>query len=430
MKAQSKIILDRFIGKPLACLLNLIVFPVGQVFPAGHDDSPDKVKTIAIAKFLGMGSILRATPLVKALKKKYPSAKYIIITALKNKALVENIGLFDGFFYIRDTSFLSLFVDTVYLLFKLWQARIDLYFDLEVYSAFSTIITTLSLARNRYGFYTSSTMFRGQLNTHMVYFNDYQNISTIYLQFARACGISETDYKIQKVGIREQAKLELANWMKKRNLSGKASYIVINPNASDLLLERRWPLDYFVLLINALTLSWHNPIFIVGSPDENPYVTMLREKLSEQAKAFTVDLSGEVSLEATMALIEKARLMITNDSGLYHMAVSFGIPVISLWGPVRPQHYTDDRNENNIIFYSRKIYCSPCIHRTDFPPCRGNNVCMKSISPKGVYKKACEILEIMPNADTFSMDSIYETECNKNFDIIVKSPQIKRKRKI
>ncbi len=423
MNSSSKIILDRLIAKPIAFLLNLIAWPLGKIISYDHSDSPEKVNTIAIAKLLGMGSILRATPMIRALKTKYPKARYLFITTLKNKALLERLELFDIHLYIGDSSFLNIFFDVLFLLPRLWHYKIDLYFDLEVYSAFSTVITTLSLSRNRYGFYIANTNFRRELHTHLVYFNDYRQISSIYFQFARACGIDKGDFGIEKPVLKDELKVEFLKAMQKNKFPETIPYIIINPNASDLLLERRWPMEYFVLLIDALVIDWPNPIFILGSPDERNYSRACWGKLSDKAKKNVVNLSGEVSFGAAMVFINKARLMITNDSGLYHVAASFKIPMISLWGPGRPEHYADtDTRVDSFVFYSPDIYCSPCIYRTDFPPCRGNNVCMKSIPPKEVYKKACELLKINADADTSGMDRIFETQKNKKFDIIIKHP--------
>jgi ADP-heptose:LPS heptosyltransferase len=422
MRLYHKIILDRWIGRPLAFLLNLMIWPLGKVARVDHDDSPEKVRTIAVAKLLGMGSILRATPMVRALRRKYPYARFIFVTTLKNKPLVENLGLFDECLCIRDTTFLAIFADTLGLLFKLWRHRLDLYFDLEVYSALSTILTTLSLSRNRYGFYRTSTAFRIGLNTHLVYFNDAQHVSKIYLQLARACGIKLTDYKIGKIQLGPQARSELSRWMEKNLFKEDLPYIVINPNASDLLLERRWPVSYFVSLIDALAFHAPGKIFLVGNFAERRYVDTLIRRLSPKARGSTVNTCGEFSLEAAMVLIAGAVLMITNDSGLYHIATSFEIPVISLWGPVSPSHYADLDSKNNFIFYSKEVYCSPCVHRTDFPPCKGNNVCMKSIPPRDVYAEACRILKIPPSADPPSgMAEAYAKEQSQDFDIIIRT---------
>lgn len=425
MNARDKIVLDRLIAKPFAFLLNVISWPLGQIVRRDHDDAPERVKTIAITKLLGMGSILRAMPIVKALKQKYPSARYIFITAYKNKPLIEILGLFDNAFYIHDSSLFTIFIDTLGLIVKLWNCRIDLYFDLEIYSAFSTILAIISFARNRYGFYKDTTLFRLGLHTHLVYFNDSQHISKIYSQLIRACGIKNTNYKIEKITLQERHKQELHKWFINHQVAYDASYIVINPNASDLLLERRWPMEYFVLLIDSLVKNWHYPIFLVGSLYERDYVYLLYSKLSVQAKKQTVNIAGEVSIGAIMWLISNAQLMITNDSGLYHIAVSLDVRIISLWGPVNPMHYADIDNEKEEIFYCKEIYCSPCLHKTYFPPCRGYNICMKSISPRKVYKKSCEMLGVDSSFEGAPLAN-YQEKTYSDYDIIVRIPKRKK----
>lgn len=429
MRSRNKVFADRIIARPIAFLLNCVVFPLGKILHIDHDDDPEKVKTIAIAKLLGMGSILRATPMVRALKQKYPNAKYIIVTTLRNKDLVERIPLFDKYLYMRDSSFLEIFFDSIFLLFKLWRARIDLYFDLEVYSAFSTILATLSLARNRYGLYRESTRFRMGLNTYLTWFNDQQHISKIYLQLIRDCDIKSTDYRIEALRIRDGDKREIEKWALSNKVSLDEPYIIINPNASDLLFERRWPTDYFVSLLNALAINWHHPIFLIGSPEEFSYVDSLWNSLSDKAKQITFNLAGKVSLGAVIVLISKTKLMVSNDSGLYHLASSFDVSTVSLWGPGDPAHYADGKSEKNFIFRCQNIYCSPCIHKPAFPPCKGNNICMKSIDPVDVYKKICEILHIAPKADLSTMKDEYKRLYSPDSNIVIGLPIKKKDRK-
>jgi len=202
MKLSQKILLDRLIARPVACILNLIVLPVGLLLRRDHSDKPCSVHTIALAKFMGMGSIVRAIPLFSALRSKYPHARFVFITTTRNKVIIESIGGFDLVVYVRDDNIFSLGLDTLRLIVKLWSLRVDLYFDLEVYSAFATIVPLLGLARNRYGFYTDASFFKRALNTHLVYFNDTKHISVIYNQLARACGIKWDDISLRPLRTR------------------------------------------------------------------------------------------------------------------------------------------------------------------------------------------------------------------------------------
>jgi len=93
-----------------------------------------------------------------------------------------------------------------------------------------------------------------------------------------------------------------------------------------------------------------------------------------------------------MLLFHFASLLITNDGGPGHFASMTPVPTIVFYGPETPTLYgaLDDKSVN---FYAN-MSCSPCVtaynHRNS--PCDGNNLCLKSIHPEAVLKKAYEIL--------------------------------------
>ncbi len=420
MKLSQKILLDRLIARPVACILNLIVLPVGLLLRRDHSDKPCSVHTIALAKFMGMGSIVRAIPLFSALRSKYPHARFVFITTTRNKVIIESIGGFDLVVYVRDDNIFSLGLDTLRLIVKLWSLRVDLYFDLEVYSAFATIVPLLGLARNRYGFYTDASFFKRALNTHLVYFNDTKHISVIYNQLARACGIKWDDISLRPLRTRADWDSECSSYLRCRGISG--GYILVNPNSSDLMFERRWPGEYFTVLIEKLSLVSQLPVILVGGPQERGYVQeCVHDRLSGDAKRMTVNSCGDISLGAVISLIRGAACLVTNDSGLYHIAATFNIPIVSLWGPVDPAHYSS-LQANEAALYGRLVYCTPCLHRTDFPPCRGNNVCMKSIAPWDVYRNVCALISKEPGSDTGSFDEVYKRVFKPGPDITLIKP--------
>src|SRR5436190_24188910 len=88
MKTSRKVIVDTLIGRPLVFLLNLAARLLGQILRPDHslDRAP---KNIVVCKFLGMGSIVQATPLLQTLKKNFPSAKIIFVTSKTNRKLLE-----------------------------------------------------------------------------------------------------------------------------------------------------------------------------------------------------------------------------------------------------------------------------------------------------------------------------------------------------
>lgn len=79
---------------------------------------------------------------------------------------------------------------------KLITRKIEVYIDLEIYSHFSTLVTTLSLARNRFGYYLRSSQYRMGCNTHMLFYNIQHPIAQTYLQFARLLGCTEIENQL------------------------------------------------------------------------------------------------------------------------------------------------------------------------------------------------------------------------------------------
>lgn len=418
MKFRTKLLLDRTLAHPFALLLNCIVWPLGKVLHRSHRAAVHDVKTIVCAKIVGIGSIVRATPMIRALKDRYPTAKIVFVTSHKNKVLINHLTCFDQVLYIWDDSAFALLTSTIATVIRLWKLRPDLFFDLEVYSAFSTILATASLARNRYGFYRTSTRFRLGLHTHLVYFNDSKPISEIYLSLAAACGAVSSDIRLDPLVISCDTTSRFASFLKQHNVTSEPLF-VINPNASDLMYERRWPLEYFAAVMDALA---HQAVrmFIVGSSDERKYTDDLFARLSDNARNITINTAGDLPFGQVLCLLQQASCFLTNDSGLFHVALSLNTPTVSLWGPGNVTHYAVYPYGNHTAINNPAIYCSPCLYRVEFPPCKGNNQCMKSISPRQVYGSVCEFLKISPDdKNTSQFDRIYTEIDERHIDITV-----------
>lgn len=392
MKTRTKIRIDHFVGPPICFLFNAIARVLAFVLRRNHEDDPEHVKRIVIQKFFGMGSILRATPTIRAIRKRYPEAEIVFVTAKRNSRLIERLPNIDRILYVDDRSISALMSTTLRLIVRMWMARVDLYFDLEVYSTYSTLIETLSCARNRYGFYRKSTGFRMGLHTKLVFFNTHRHISEIYAQLAEACHAKLEDMTMDRILIQKQDEDEFHDWAS-TNLKDK-KYLVVNPNSSDLMLERRWAVEHFIHFINQFANygDEETSIVLMGAPAECEFVSNLYDRLSEKAKKITLNAAGKLSLGAVFALIDSALLLVTADSGPYHFASSLGKPTISLWGPTSPSHYSL-RESRDMIFY-KNVYCSPCLYHADDAPCKGNNICMKMIQPSEVLARTLEFLGI------------------------------------
>jgi ADP-heptose:LPS heptosyltransferase len=385
MKTITKIWLDKHVIGLTARLLNYAVIILGKVLRIDHSlDLPFKV--LAVCKYKGMGSIIQSIPLLSVLRNKYPDSKIIYVSSKENADILKQIPVIDEIIWIDDSSFGKLIVSFFPFIRKLQSRKIEVYIDLEVYSNFSTLTTICSLSKNRMGFYLNSMHYRLGNYTQMMYYNTRHAIPEIYLQFARLlnceCLQIETvplDSSMTVINLPDGFSLDL--------LSDK--YILINPNASDLRIERRWSDHNFVKLIQLISKKYPSfRILLIGSAGESAYVKNIMAKTGANVQS----LAGKTSIPALIALIKHAHLFITNDSGPLHIALSTQTPTVAMFGPCSPNQYKF--NLNTFVVY-KNVYCSPCVHEFVSPPCKGNNYCMKTISVESVFQKVVNVLEVV-----------------------------------
>ena len=398
MNIKQQLLIDKFIAKPVAFLLNFIVRGVGQILSINHDLNKP-FKTIAICKFKGMGSILQATPMLEAIRKKHPEAEIIFVTTEPNRRILTKIDLVDTIVTIDDSNLFKFISTNIKSLLFLLKKRPEVYFDLEIYSDFSTLFTLFSLSTNRVGFYLRSSSFRMGIYTHMMFFNPRVPISQVYLQLTRLIGCDSESidlYPLTKNTI--------------PFLGREKKYLILNPNSSDLRLERRWDKDNFINLIRLIVEKFteYDVLLIGGGGAEKAYTEEISKQLNDSR---VINTAGKTSIDEAIDLIGGAELMVTNDTGPMHIAFSLNTEVVCLFGPCSPDQYGMSKNAH-IIYKS--TYCSPCIHDFEIAPCKGNNVCMKLITVEEVFEKVSQLLdkETETKAPLFGSQFIYKDDLN------------------
>ncbi|HOI94758.1 MAG TPA: glycosyltransferase family 9 protein [Syntrophobacter fumaroxidans] len=392
MNARQKIRIDRLFGAPVAYMLNVAARVLGCVLRRDHS-LPAGPGAICVAKFVGMGSILSAVPMLQSIRRRYPRARLVFISSRNNAPLLERMNLVDECFYISEASLPAIAGTTLKVVWKLWRLRPELYLDLELYSFYSSILATLSCARNRAGFYRKSTEFKDGLFTHLIFFNTGMPVEALYLQMAIAAGAGADHEAPEDVSIavlekdRDEFSVFAKGWLQPGD-----RLLAVNPNASDLCLERRWPTACFAETIEALLDRIPSlKVVLTGSPGEREHVEELSSMLAG-CRERVRNAAGRLSLGTFLALLNRADCFLTNDSGPMHMALALKRPTVALFGPGHPTHYVPRHaGADSLIFYEH-ILCSPCLYHSDLPPCRGDNQCMKMISSEKVTAACLALL--------------------------------------
>lgn len=161
-------------------------------------------------------------------------------------------------------------------------------------------------------------------------------------------------------------------------------YVAFAPGA-EFGPAKRWPASYFAEL--AQTIQAHCPdaqILLLGSPKDRAVCDEITA-VAPQAH----NLAGATSLSEAIALISQCAAMVTNDSGLMHIAAALGRPLVAIYGPTDPRHTPPLSQLAQILWLH--IACSPCQQR-ECP--LGHQNCMKQILPDAVWQPLQPMLAV------------------------------------
>ncbi len=350
---------------------------------------PEKVKNILIMKFFGMGSIILAGPLFRALKAKFPNAKILILTFLSNREICARIAEIDEVVTIDSSSFIKAVWSMLGAIAYLRKMRCEISIDLEFFAKSSTVIQYMCGARVRVGYFIIQQgillrmLWRGNLLTHNVYYNPHRHVSEVFLALGRKIGADTDDMSPAALRVDDRDRNNLTSLLSTMGVKQDDVLVVMNINASALCLERRWLADRFAELTGKILSSYNVKILLIGDAHDTPYVDGFLGMVRRDPRVF--NLTGKLDIGMLTVLLERARLFITNDSGPLHIAVSIGTATVSLFGPEIPERYGPVGKKHGIL-YSR-VYCSPCLnaYNQKIAMCHGENICMKAISVEDVF---------------------------------------------
>ena len=166
----------------------------------------------------------------------------------------------------------------------------------------------------------------------------------------------------------------------------RQTYYVFAPGA-EYGPAKRWPAAHFAELARTLPL----PVVLLGSSKEAALCADIAASANAQRPGQCLDWSGRTSLDQALAVIAGAKAMVSNDSGLMHVAAAFGIPQVALFGSSSPLHTPPLNPRAQVLWlkndpqYQPPLDCAPCFART----CPlGHTRCLVDITPEQVLHAA------------------------------------------
>ncbi|HZZ40653.1 MAG TPA: glycosyltransferase family 9 protein [Acidobacteriaceae bacterium] len=392
---------DYWIGIPLCFVCTLLLRLMGRA------DGSERPRRILFIELSEMGSAVIASPALQKARDALDAEIFFLIfernvDSLRLVPIVPEANILT----IRETSLWALVIDSLRFLRRARAAGIDTVVDLELFSRYSALLTALSGARRRVGFhrFRAEGLYRGELLTHRVTYNGHIHMAKNFISMVNALlapagevpysktWISDEEIRLPIQPVAEEAKERMRELVWQVYPDYRPDYhriVLINPNSSELLPQRRWERENFGALATMIVEEWEDVlVLITGSPAERGEARQLERTLGERR---IVSFAGMHKLAEITALYHLASVLVTNDSGPAHFSAITPIRSIVLFGPETPRLYGSLGNTESI---TAELSCSPCVTAANQKNSACTDaVCMRAITPTRVLESVRAALD-------------------------------------
>jgi heptosyltransferase-2 len=322
---------------------------------------PERLVVIRLHAF---GDAAITFPLLAALKRRLPSLGLDVVTDVRSRELFEAH---------RD-------VGGVYA-FETRQARVPKGLALLRTAAAlraRPVPAVLDLQRNRW----SRLLTRLLSPPAWAAFDRHAPTSALtrYREAARALGLPAEEpllvpHARPELVSAARGRLAAAGW------EGTGPLVCLNPAGG--WGTKQWPLERYIALGRRLQLAGCRLVALSSAPVP-PRFTELCAALSPTL----LDLTGRTTPGEALALVSLASLVVSDDSGLMHLAWVQGVPTLALFGSSRAA-WSRPEGPRADGFYSEDLACGACMQ----PTCaRGDLLCLDRVSVEDVFRRAAGVL--------------------------------------
>lgn len=319
-----------------------------------------------------MGDIVHAMPTCAAIRRAYPKARLTWLVKREWAGLVERIEGVDRVWPVDST-----LIGWLSQVLSLRAEQFDLVVDLQGllrsaaigWISGSPLLVGFANGREGSPWFYSKSVPVPSLEMHAV---------DRYLVVAKAVGAVAFGTPEFHFRIPQADRDEIEHLLLRSGVTPGTSWVAMNVSAR--WPTKRWPAESFAEVADRLQQEGYGPVVLIGGPDERAEVAVVKGKMKTSA----IDLTGATTVGLLPALLSKASLLITNDSGPMHIAAAVGTPVVALFGPTSAVLTGPYGPGHHVL--TGTVACRPCFSRT----CR--NVlpleCLRTVSPEQVLAAA------------------------------------------
>lgn len=343
-----------------------------------RDIHPSQIRKILVREVNWVGDAVLTLPALEALDRQFPDSEIVIL----GRPWVA--GLFRGQPCV-DTVLSGAAAGGWHGVARRWILARELRrerFDLAVLfpnSFDSALVAWMAGIPRRLGYATDG---RGLLLTHPVgAAKDAGRRHQVYryLELARALGGNGNG--LPHLVVTADAIRTAEELLARHGVDRGATCVAVNPG-SVYGSAKRWPADRFAAVADELAARWKARVLLVGSAGE---ARVLRD-VARAMRTTAVVLGGQTDIGTLPALLQRVRLLLTNDTGAMHVAAAVGTPVVAVFGPTDVDATGPLGPRSRYV--RRPVPCSPCLLRE----CPIDHRCMTSITVTQVIEVAEELV--------------------------------------
>ena len=327
--------------------------------------------TILLVRFSSIGDILLTTPLVRALRRRHPEAQLVYVTKRAMAPLVADNPHLSRVVTLEPGEPLR------HLAGRL--RPLGATHGLDLHGSLRSAALRL-LVRTHWRGYSKRKLARTLLiGTKLDLYRARVPVAERYFAAARGLDV-RPDGGPPEFHVGDGARARAETWLVQRGLAGAAVRLAaLAPGAAHA--TKRWPVAHWIALADRLRGAGYAPI-VVGGPDDRGS--------AQQLAGHAESAAGECSLQETGALLARATVLVSNDTGVMHMATGVGTPVVALFGPTVEQFgFFPYRARARVL--QRDLDCRPCSALGTATCPLGHHRCLGDITPADVIQAVEEM---------------------------------------
>lgn len=317
------------------------------------------IEKILVIRFSSLGDVLLTTPVIRALRRKYPDSQIDFLVKEEFAAAIKtNPNIKRVYEYEKEKN-------TAILLDEILKAGYDTVIDLQ--NNFRSRAFSSKIKAKTYRFKKPSVK---KFLLVKFKWNFYKEIKYIPQMYAESIPGLELDDKPAELILPVEIKA---------SVKPDKNFIGFAPGSKHF--TKTWPAEYYIELGKKLNEEGYT-ILLFGGKNDKEQCKLIHDSIKE-----SIDLSTENDLYQIACDMKECKLIVCNDSGLMHTATAVNVPVAVLFGSTVEEFGFFPYKAESIVLENNDLQCRPCSHigRSSCP--KGHFKCMLELNPGLVYNK-------------------------------------------